>query len=73
MKYIPGFTFFVVNPKLSGSVKNYFIPGSMYSIYNINIKEDKVKYTLTDGVKTFELTFNNNTEAENMIEYLTTQ
>ena len=73
MKYIPGFTFFVVKPKLSGSVKNYFIPGNMYSIYNISIKEDKVKYTITDGVKTFELAFNNNTEAENMIEYLTTQ
>jgi len=73
MKYIPGFTFYVVKPKLMGSVKNYFTPGNMYSIYNIVLKDDKVKYIITDGTKTFELTFNSNTEAESMVEYLTTQ
>ena len=45
----------------------------MYSIYNIVLKDDKVKYIITDGTKTFELTFNSNTEAESMVEYLTTQ
>jgi len=73
MKYIPGFAFYVVKPKLSGSVKNYFTTGQMYSIYNIILKDNKVKYIITDGNKTFELTFNNNTEAESMIDYLTTQ
>ena len=73
MKYIPGFTFYVIKPKLSGSVKNYFNPGQMYSIYNTVLKDGKVKYIITDGAKTFELTFNNNTEAESMVDYLTTQ
>ena len=73
MKYIPGFTFYVSRPKLSGTVKNYFTPGTMYSIYNIALKDGEVKYIITDGAKTFELKFNNNTEAESMIEYLTTQ
>jgi hypothetical protein len=73
MKYIPGFTFYVNKPKLSGTVKNYFTPGTMYSIYNITLKDGEVKYIITDGTKTFELKFNNNSEAESMIEYLTTQ
>lgn len=71
MKHIPGSTFTVTNRKITGSVRNHFSTGTIYSIYNIAYRDGKLYYMFTDGTKQFELMFNNENEADAMISYLT--
>jgi hypothetical protein len=73
MRYIPGLTFFIKKAKLSGTVKNYFLTGKYYTLYNISFKDDKIVYIFDDGTVKFSLSFNDRKEAEGMIDYLTTQ
>ena len=72
MKYIPGKVFVVKKPKLSGKVKELFIPGRTYQIHNIQLKEDnKVLYTfMGGGAGRFEMLFDSKQIAENTIDYL---
>ena len=72
MKYIPGTVFTVKKPKLLGQVSQFFVPGKIYQIYNISMKDGKVVYTFTGGfnAKRFEMQFDDKKQAENTIDYL---